>query len=81
MIQPLASLSAGSGGPGDSQALPALPSHAPPAPPTFDAIPLSPDVRKAIDELGYVNPTPVAVADTCIVIAFPFVGNGALCTA
>ncbi len=29
------------------------------APPTFDAIALSPDVRKAVDELGYVHPTPV----------------------
>ncbi|HSO35426.1 MAG TPA: DEAD/DEAH box helicase, partial [Labilithrix sp.] len=34
----------------------------PPPPPTFDAIPLSADVRKAIDELGYVNPTPVQLA-------------------
>src|SRR6187551_177714 len=31
-------------------------------PPTFDAIPLAADVRKAIDELGYVNPTPVQLA-------------------
>jgi ATP-dependent RNA helicase DeaD len=30
--------------------------------PTFDALPLAADVRKAIDELGYVNPTPVQVA-------------------
>lgn len=30
--------------------------------PTFDAIPLSADVRKAIDELGYVHPTPVQLA-------------------
>src|SRR5438105_419748 len=29
---------------------------------TFDVLPLSPDVRKAIDELGYVTPTPVQVA-------------------
>ncbi|MDB4936191.1 MAG: DEAD-box ATP-dependent helicase CshA [Labilithrix sp.] len=34
---------------------------APPAP-TFDAIPLSADIRQAIDALGYVNPTPVQVA-------------------
>jgi ATP-dependent RNA helicase DeaD len=34
----------------------------PPPAPTFDAIPLSADVRKAIDELGYVNPTPVQLA-------------------
>src|SRR5262245_46169454 len=30
--------------------------------PTFDAIPLSPDVRRAVDELGYVHPTPVQLA-------------------
>jgi ATP-dependent RNA helicase DeaD len=30
-----------------------------PPPPTFDVIPLSADVRKAIDALGYVHPTPV----------------------
>jgi ATP-dependent RNA helicase DeaD len=28
-------------------------------PPTFDVIPLSSEVRKAIDDLGYVHPTPV----------------------
>lgn len=28
-------------------------------PPTFDVLKLSPDVRKAVDELGYVHPTPV----------------------
>jgi ATP-dependent RNA helicase DeaD len=27
--------------------------------PTFDALPLSPEVRTAVDELGYVHPTPV----------------------
>jgi ATP-dependent RNA helicase DeaD len=27
--------------------------------PTFDALPLSPEVRSAVDELGYVHPTPV----------------------
>jgi ATP-dependent RNA helicase DeaD len=27
--------------------------------PTFDALPLSPDVRKAVDALGWVHPTPV----------------------
>ena len=33
------------------------------APPlTFDALPLSPDVRQAIDELGYTSPTPVQLA-------------------
>lgn len=30
--------------------------------PTFDALGLSPDVRKAVDALGYVNPTPVQLA-------------------
>jgi len=30
--------------------------------PTFDAIPLGSDVRKAVDALGYVNPTPVQLA-------------------
>ncbi len=34
----------------------------PPPRPTFDAIPLSADVRKAIDALGYVHPTPVQLA-------------------
>src|SRR5262249_53170119 len=29
---------------------------------TFDAMPLAPDVRKAIDALGYVHPTPVQLA-------------------
>jgi ATP-dependent RNA helicase DeaD len=28
-------------------------------PPTFDVLPLSSEVRKAIDDLGYVHPTPV----------------------
>jgi len=32
------------------------------SPPTFDAIPLSPDVRAAVDALGYVEPTPVQIA-------------------
>jgi ATP-dependent RNA helicase DeaD len=31
-------------------------------PPTFDVLPLSSDVRRAVDEAGYVNPTPVQVA-------------------
>lgn len=30
--------------------------------PSFDALPLSPEVRRAIDELGYVHPTPVQLA-------------------
>ena len=30
--------------------------------PTFDALPLSAEVRRAIDELGYVHPTPVQLA-------------------
>lgn len=28
-------------------------------PPTFDVIPLSPEVRRAVDEMGYTHPTPV----------------------
>ena len=39
-------------------------------PPTFDVLPLSPDVRAAIDALGYVEPTPVQVA------VFESVANG-----
>jgi ATP-dependent RNA helicase DeaD len=30
--------------------------------PTFDALPLSVEVRRAVDELGYVHPTPVQLA-------------------
>src|SRR5579862_8216993 len=30
--------------------------------PTFDALSLSPEVRRAIDALGYVHPTPVQIA-------------------
>lgn len=36
-----------------------LAAEAPAPPPTFDAIPLSADVRRAVDALGYVHPTPV----------------------
>ncbi|MEO6417928.1 MAG: DEAD/DEAH box helicase, partial [Polyangiaceae bacterium] len=35
------------------------PLPSPPPPLTFDCIPLSADIRKAIDALGYTNPTPV----------------------
>src|SRR5688572_33148099 len=28
-------------------------------PATFDVIPLSPDVRRAVDDVGYTHPTPV----------------------
>jgi ATP-dependent RNA helicase DeaD len=31
----------------------------PAPPPTFDSLPLSPDVRQAVDDLGYTHPTPV----------------------
>ena len=31
-------------------------------PPTFDLLPLTPDTRRAIDEMGFVTPTPVQVA-------------------
>jgi len=37
------------------------PSAAPPRP-TFDALGLSPDIRQAVDALGYVHPTPVQLA-------------------
>jgi ATP-dependent RNA helicase DeaD len=32
---------------------------APEVPPTFDILPLSNDIRRAVDELGFVHPTPV----------------------
>jgi ATP-dependent RNA helicase DeaD len=35
---------------------------APPAPPTFDALPLSADIRKALDVMEYKHPTPVQLA-------------------
>src|ERR1035437_8768507 len=31
-------------------------------PPTFDVLPLGAEIRKAIDAIGYVNPTPVQIA-------------------
>ena len=40
----------------------ASPPEAVAAEPTFDAIPLSADVRRAIDAMGYKNPTPVQIA-------------------
>ena len=42
------------------QSAPAV--EAAPPPPTFDAIPLGPEVRKAVDALGYTHPTPVQLA-------------------
>ena len=33
-----------------------------PAPPTFDALPLSPDLKKALDVMEYRHPTPVQLA-------------------
>jgi ATP-dependent RNA helicase DeaD len=30
--------------------------------PTFDALPLSPEIRRAVDELGFTHPTPVQLA-------------------
>ncbi len=38
------------------------PPPAPPPQPTFDALPLSSDIRKAVDALGYTHPTPVQLA-------------------
>lgn len=29
------------------------------APPTFDVLPLSSELRRAVDDLGYTHPTPV----------------------
>jgi ATP-dependent RNA helicase DeaD len=40
----------------------ASPPEAAAAEPTFDALPLGADVRRAIDAMGYKNPTPVQVA-------------------
>jgi ATP-dependent RNA helicase DeaD len=40
----------------------ASPPEAAAAEPTFDALPLSADVRRAIDAMGYRNPTPVQLA-------------------
>lgn len=43
----------------------ALPLSSPPPTadrPTFDALPLSPEIRRAVDDLGFVHPTPVQLA-------------------
>jgi ATP-dependent RNA helicase DeaD len=40
----------------------ALPEGAAAPPPTFDALPLSPEVRRALDVMGYKHPTPVQLA-------------------
>jgi ATP-dependent RNA helicase DeaD len=45
-----------------ASALPPGASEAPAPRPTFDALGLSPDVRQAVDALGYVHPTPVQLA-------------------
>ena len=37
----------------------ASPAESPPTEPTFDVLPLGAEVRRAIDEMGYRNPTPV----------------------
>lgn len=34
----------------------------PPPPPTFDALPLSKELRQAVDEIGYTHPTPVQLS-------------------
>ncbi len=39
--------------------MPDEPASPPPPPPTFDVLKLSAEVRRAVDELGYVHPTPV----------------------
>src|SRR6202050_4083007 len=47
-----------------SQSPPAAASADPPPapPPTFDALPLSAELRRAIDGCGYTHPTPVQLA-------------------
>jgi ATP-dependent RNA helicase DeaD len=40
----------------------ASPAESTPTEPTFDLLPLGPDVRRAIDEMGYRHPTPVQLA-------------------
>src|SRR5438105_1247658 len=46
----------------------AAPATDTPVAPTFDVLPLSADVRKAIDTMGYMHPTPVqrAVFDPAV---------------
>jgi ATP-dependent RNA helicase DeaD len=39
-----------------------LPPEAPPTDLTFDALKLTPEVRRALDEIGYTKPTPVQIA-------------------
>jgi ATP-dependent RNA helicase DeaD len=39
-----------------------LPPEAPPTNLTFDALKLTPEVRRALDEIGYTKPTPVQIA-------------------
>jgi ATP-dependent RNA helicase DeaD len=48
--------------PGGANAPVAAETEAPIPRPTFDALALSPDVRQAVDALGYVHPTPVQLA-------------------
>ncbi len=40
----------------------ASPADSSPTEPTFDVLPLGPEVRRAIDEMGYRHPTPVQLA-------------------
>src|SRR5579862_8419610 len=40
----------------------ASPADSTPTEPTFDLLPLGPDVRRAIDAMGYKHPTPVQLA-------------------
>ena len=40
----------------------ASPAESPSTEPTFDVLPLGPEVRRAIDEMGYRHPTPVQLA-------------------
>src|ERR1035437_1059250 len=58
------------------------PVEAPTSEPTFDVIPLSPDVRRAIDDMGYRHPTPVqravfeAAAEGRSLVVQPRTGTG-----
>ncbi|HEU4405186.1 MAG TPA: DEAD/DEAH box helicase [Polyangiaceae bacterium] len=43
----------------DAAASPPVLDHDAPSPPTFDALPLSPETRGALERMGYTHPTPV----------------------
>ncbi|HEU4538748.1 MAG TPA: DEAD/DEAH box helicase, partial [Polyangiaceae bacterium] len=43
----------------EDAASPPVPDHDAPSPPTFDALPLSPETRGTLERMGYTHPTPV----------------------